>query len=197
MNTSVNNKTAKYISLFGIIAFTLVEVYYKQTSIFYILYLFWFDEFIKTVFERITYTFKKEKIENPLKFLQNVKGKFFMLSIYFVFIVIVFGLVIDRKDFDLIGINLTVLAFQNTFFNFSIVTFILREFYLYMNLSRNNDDNYSVSNGIIILHLSIILGIFSWYLLTKKFQVSLEFIGIISISPFLLLKLIFEINSVD
>lgn len=197
MNTSVNNKTAKYISLFVILAFTIVEVYYKQTSIFYILYLFWFDEFIKTVFERITYTFKKDKIENPLKFLQNVKGKFFMLFVYFVFIVIVFGLVIDRKDFDLIGVNLTVLAFQNTFFNFSIVTFVLREFYLYMNLSRNNDDNYSVSNGIVILHLSIILGIFSWYLLTKKFQVPLEFIGIISITPFLLLKLIFEINSVD
>jgi hypothetical protein len=197
MNTFTNNKVAKYTSLFVILALTLVEVYYKQTSIFYVLYLFWFDEFIKTVFERITYTFKKEKIENPIKFLQNVKNKFFMLFVYFIFIVIVFGLVIDRNDFDLIGINLTVLTFQNTFFNFSIVAFILREFYLYINISKSNDDNYSVSNGIIILHISIILGIFSWFLLIKKIHVPLEFIGIISITPFLLLKTFFEINSVD
>ncbi len=197
MNTFTNNKAAKYTSLFLFFVFTLIEVYYKQTSIFYILYLFWFDELIKTVFERITYMFKKEKIENPIQFLQNVKNKFFMLFVYFIFIVIIFGLVIDRNDFDLIGINLTVLAFQNIFFNFSIITFILRELYMYINTLKSNDDNYSVSNGIIILHISIILGIFSWFLLTKKLHVSMEFIGIISITPFLLLKAFFEINSVD
>lgn len=197
MNTSLNNKTARNISLFVILAFTIIEIYYKKTSIFYVLYLFWFDEFIKTIFDRITYTFKKNKIENPVKFLENTKTNFFLLFGYFVFIVIIFGLVMDRNDFSLIGINLTVLAFQNTFFNFSIVTFILREFYLYLNNSKDSNANYAVSNGIVILHLSIILGILTWFLITRKFQIPIEFVNIISIVPFLLLKLLFEFNSND
>lgn len=197
MNTSLNNKTARNISLFVILTFTIIEIYYKKTSIFYVLYLFWFDEFIKTIFDRITYTFKKNKIENPVKFLENTKTNFFLLFGYFIFIVIVFGLVMDRNDFSLIGINLTVLAFQNTFFNFSIVTFILREFYLYLNNAKDSKANYTVSNGIVILHLSIILGILTWFLITRKFQIPIEFVNMISIIPFLLLKLLFEFNSDD
>ena len=188
------NELVTKTSLIAITFFTIIELYYKQTSVFYILYLFWFDEFIKTISNWITYYFKKNKIENQARFLENIKTRFFMLFGYFLFIVILFGLVMDRNDFNLIGINLTVLAFQNTFFNLSIAAFVIREIYLYRNNSKDDEAFYTVSNGVIILHLSIILGVFIWFLSTRKFQIPVEYVNIFSIIPFLLLKLLFEIK---
>ena len=188
------NELVTKTSLIAITFFTIIELYYKQTSVFYILYLFWFDEFIKTISNWITYYFKKKKIENQARFVENIKTRFFMLFGYFLFIVILFGLVMNRNDFNLIGINLTVLAFQNTFFNLSIAAFVVREIYLYCNNAQDDEAFYTVSNGIIILHLSIILGVFIWFLSTRKFQIPVEYVNIFSIIPFLLLKLLFEIK---
>lgn len=190
-----NSKVATYLSLTAMIVFTVIELVNKQTSVFYILYLFWFDECIKTFFDRIKYQFKRNQIDNPLGFKANVKQRFFFLFVYFIFIVILFGLVMDRKDFDLIGINLTVLTFKNSFFNYSLLTFILRELYLYCNTSEKSEATSIVSNGVIILHISIILGIFIWFLSTRKFQLNPELANILVILPFLFLKLFFEIKS--
>lgn len=196
-SATANNKTVQYLSLIAMTIFTVIEIVSKETTVFYIIYLFWFDEFIRTIFNRIYYQFKRNEIEVPVTFIANIKQRFFFLFVYFVFIVIIFGLVMDRKDYDLIGINLTVLTFNSSFFNYSLLTFIIREIYLYYNNTDKNESNSIVSAGVIILHLSIILGIFSWFLSTKKFEISPEYATILTISPFLLIKLLFEIKSID
>lgn len=175
-------------------AITIASLYTKQTTVFYILYLFWFDEFIRAIFNTITFYFKKDKLDNFANPMSNIKQKFFFLSVYFVFIFVFFGLIIDRNDFSLIAINFSVLAFQNSFFNFSIITFLLRELYLYRNNSVLENTIDIISVRIVILHISIISGILFWVLSTQKYQFMVEYSNIIAIVPFLLLKLIFEVK---
>ena len=185
----------KYISLLAMISFSLLEIIYKQTTVFYILYLFWFDELIRTVFEKITYYFKKSEIENPTQYLKSVNGKFYFLFLYLIFIFIFFGLIIDRNDFDLIAVNFTVLFFKNSFFNYSLLVFVLREVYLYRENSAHKEPNSLLSMRIFILHISIILGILFWALSTQKFHFMEAYANSFAIVPFLLLKVIIEINS--
>ena len=186
------NIIINFLSLLIMTAITIASLYTKQSTVFYILYLFWFDEFIRAVFSKLSYHFNKKEIEDPAKFRSNLKDKFFFLFVYFVFIFVFFGLVIDRNDFSLIAINFSVLAFQNSFFNFSIITFLFRELYLYRNNSVVENKVDIISVRIVILHISIILGILFWVLSTQKFQFMTDYSNIIAIIPFLLLKLIFE-----
>lgn len=189
------NVIANYLSVFFMTILTIVSVVSNQTTVFYILYLFWCDEFIRTVFDRIKYHYKQNQIENPMEFLSNNKERFFMLFVYFVFITIVFGLVINWKNYDIVGANFTVFLFQNSFFNYTLITFILREAYLYRENNLALESKTLVSNGIIILHISLIFGILFWFLSTKKFHFFQEYATLISIIPFLVLKIIFEVKS--
>ena len=187
----------KCISLALITAFTIVEIINKETTVFYIIYLFWFDEFIRTVFDRVAYRFKKENIENPIQFQQQNKERFFLLGVYFIFIVVLFGIIIDWKQMDLIGLNYSVLLFKNQIFNFSLLTIIVREIYLYQSKTDKILAKSVASNGIIILHISIVLGLLIWFLSTQKFQFMLDYSNVISIIPFLLLKIGFELKAVE
>ena len=175
--------------------FTILSLLNKQTTVFYIIYLFWFDEFIRTVFDRIRFQNKTDQINDQIEFSSNNKERFFMLWIYFVIIFVFFGLVIDWKSYEIIATNFSVFLFQNSFFNYSIITFLLREIYFFRHDKNELESKSLVSNGIIILHISLIFGILFWFLSTKKFLFFQEYATLISILPFLLIKIVFEIKS--
>ncbi len=191
------NKLVKYISLLVITVFTIFEIINKQTSVFYILYLFWFDEFMRTVFDRISYQYKTKNIENPVLFHQLNKERFFLLGVYFIFIVVLFGIIIDWKQMELIGLNYATFFFKNMYFNFSLLTLIAREIYYYQSNNNLKQAKSVTSNGIIILHISIVLGMFLWFLSTQKFQFMTDYSNVISIIPFLLLKIVFESKAAE
>jgi hypothetical protein len=172
----------------------MVSVVNKETSVFYIIYLFWCDEFLRTFFDRLKLRFNRSQIQDTNLFRSNVKSRSFMLFVYFVFIFIVFGLVMNSRDADLVLLNFEVLLFQNALFNATLVSFLLREIYLFMNPKSEIESQYLLSNGIVILHLSIILGIFAWFLSTQKFLFFAQYATILSILPFLILKLFFELK---
>lgn len=186
------NTVVKYLSLLLMTIFTIVELLQKQTTVFYIIYLFWFDEFIRTVFDRIRYYFKKNTIENPVEYLRNNKDRFFLLSMYFIFIIIFFGCIIDWKQSDLIGNNFNIFYFKNAFFNYSLLTFIIREYYLQQKDTIKKAKNV-FSSGILILHISIVFGLSFWFLSTQKMEFMKAYANILAIVPFLILKLVFEI----
>lgn len=125
-----------YVSLALMSTFTLMAVANNQISVFYIVYLFWFDEILRTVSRFVFYIFKKQFIQNQLVFISNIKSKFFLLFVYFVFIVIFFGFIIDWKNQDLILINFEVLLFQSSMFNFTLITFIVRELFLFFSFFK-------------------------------------------------------------
>ena len=187
-----------YVSLALMSTFTLMAVANNQISVFYIVYLFWFDEILRTVSRFVFYIFKKQFIQNHLVFISNIKSKFFLLFVYFVFIVIFFGFIIDWKNQDLILINFEVLLFQSSMFNFTLITFIVRELFLFFkNEYETVSGNILLSKGIIILHISIIIGMLIWGFLPKNFyeNSNSNMLSAIVIAPFLLLKLFFEIKT--
>lgn len=189
-------RLSKYLSLAAMILITLVAIYNKNITVFYIIYLFWWDEFLKTVFYRLRYHFKKNLFQNPVQVLNGIKSRLFFLFIYIVFIIVIFGLVINWKDHDLIIMNLEVLFFKNTFFNITLLPFLLREIAIYQIGSDQITFNTSLSKGVITLHISIVLGILLWFLVSKKFILFTDHAVIFSIIPFLLLKIFFEVKEI-
>ncbi|MBA6152094.1 hypothetical protein [Gelidibacter maritimus] len=189
-------RLSQYLSLAAMILITIVAIYNKNISVFYIIYLFWWDEFLKTVFYRLRYHFKKDLFQNPAQVLNGIKPRLFFLFIYIVFIIVIFGLVINWKDHDLIIMNLEVLFFKNTFFNITLLTFLLREIAIYRIGSEQINLNTSLSKGVITLHVSIVLGILLWFLVSKKFILFTDHAVIFSIIPFLLLKIFFEVMEI-
>jgi hypothetical protein len=179
--------------------FTLLTIINNQISVFYIIYLFWFDEFLRTIFQFIFYYFKRKEIKGHPLYFKTIKSKLFVLFIYFIFIIVCFGLLIDWKNTDLILINFEVFLFKNELFNFTIVTFLGRELLLYFKNELNIiHQNIFLSKRIIILHISIIIGMCIWAFLPKYIyeNSSSNILSAIIISPFLLLKLFFEIQEI-
>jgi hypothetical protein len=188
---------SNYASLAFMSIFTVLAVLNSQISVFYIIFLFWFDEFLRTVFSFLFYFFKREKLTLPHVYFAAIKSKMFLLFLYVIFIIIFFGFILDWKKSDLIFINLTVLAFKNTLFNFTIVTFLIRELILFFRNELNSVSlNAMLSKEIIILHISIIIGMFVWGFLPKDFyeNSNSNLLSGLVIAPFLLLKLFFEIK---
>jgi hypothetical protein len=180
--------------------FTALAVINNQISVFYIIYLFWFDEFLRTIFSFIFYFFKKDKLLLPQMFFAAAKSKMFLLFLYVIFIFIFFGLILDWKNTDLIFINLEVLMFKNPMFNFTIITFLGREIILYFkNEIHKINGNIMLSKEIIILHISIIIGMFIWGFLPKDFyeNSNSNLLSGLIVAPFLLLKLFFEIQQIN
>lgn len=186
----------EYLSLFAMTLFTVIAVFNKSISVFYILYLFWCDEFLKTFFSYLRYRFKKKNIENPLENLSSTKNRLFLLMVYLIFIIVIFGLVIDWNHSDLILNNFEVFFFRNQLFNFSFITFLIREIFLFWKGEQYTESYHILSQGIITLHLSIVLGILFWFLVSKKIMLFEDYATVISIIPFLLLKLFFEVKEI-
>lgn len=185
----------KYASLFSMTLLTGLAIHNKSITVFYMIYMFWCDEVLRTIFDRLRYHFKRDQLENPANFIANLKSRAFMLAIYFVFIFVFFCLMFNWGNNDLIFINLRALMFQHPLFNMSLITFLIREIYLYRN-NVPSDSFHLLSRGVITLHISIIFGVAAWFLIKENFVFLKNHLSIIAIVPFLLLKLFFEIGEI-
>ncbi len=189
-------KIVEYLSLFVMTAITVLAIVNKQISVFYIIYLFWWDEVLKSVFDLFKHWSKKYSLEKPIQHGFNTSGRFFFLFVYLVFIIVFFGFMIDWKNKDMVGLNLEVFMFMNPLFNFSLLSFLLREIYLYRHTEENRKTHHMLSNGIITLHISIILGILMWAFITLKLQHLGNYSVVFAIIPFMLLKVFFEVQEI-
>jgi hypothetical protein len=57
-----NNKVVNYGSLLSMTIITVFSIINKETTVFYILYLFWCDELIRTLSDGFKYVFKKSNL---------------------------------------------------------------------------------------------------------------------------------------
>jgi lipid-A-disaccharide synthase-like uncharacterized protein len=80
------------ISLFFMTLFTLITIVDNQKSVSYIIYLFWFSKFLRTLLKIGFYLVKRDKV--------------FILFAYFIFIFIFFGIMPNWENTNLILINL-------------------------------------------------------------------------------------------
>lgn len=186
------NTTIEYLTLGLTVILTLTGIFNQVITVFYMVYLFWWDELIKTTFQVLRWLFKKHSIPEPAGFISRARGKFFFLFVYLIFIVVFLGFIMNWKNETSILQNGEVLFFQNHLFNFSLVGFFLREVYILINQESALEDSWFLSRGIITLHISLILGIFGWFLVNNVFPQYLEYASLVAAFPFLLIKLFFE-----
>jgi hypothetical protein len=186
----------KKIALFLILGLTLFAILTEVTTTFYLIYLFWWDEIFRSLTDLFTYIFRKDVFTQSETFLFRFKGRIFFLAIYFVFIIVLFGFVINANQYNLIALNFEVFFFQNIWFNFSLFSMLLREIIVFYQQPLHSREGYGiVSNGIITLHISIILGILLWFIFSYKFEIkdaSGNFYSVWAVIPFLVIKIIFE-----
>ena len=176
-------KAQKNINILFLLLFSVYAIYsitYQNASIFFIVYLFWFDELIRSISMYIQLKMNTEDLQIVPKFtksqaLTNIKSRFFFLFVYSAFIVIVFGLFfhLDKENTDALGRNIKILFFQDIAFNVCIMIALVREIIQLRTASLNRDapiPSFSAMSGnLLTLHLSIILGAFLWAITSGKF----------------------------
>lgn len=186
----IHRKDFNTLDTLAIVVFTLLAIYNNQVTIFYILYLFWWNEVLYSV---VTYYFKKRK-----NLEANLSSKFFLMGIYFIFIVVFFGFIAHYKNYDLVAINFEILFFKNMFFNFNLLLFLLEIIWFYKT-NPNEIEQATIhpfSARAIILHISIILGAFMMLLVVPNFPNFFtsenNWSSVSIILPFILLRYFFQ-----
>lgn len=200
---SNQNHLLKFAYLLLFTAYTVYAIITGNVNVFFLIYIFWIDEFLKTLFDLFRYLFLKENIKDAIDFLNNLKARFFMLFLYFVFIVILYGFVFSfGETYESIGNNILILFFRDTAFNICFLTLLAREINGFI-ISIYKKDVISVSvnsSGIITLHVSIILGAFAWAAVNNKFDwinINLGSLNnYIYIFPFIVIKFLFEMYEI-
>lgn len=182
-------KQLRNIELLTVLIITLLGIIQGQVTVFYIIYLFWFQELIRTIVDVIFLIQQKKKIGDKIESIQISFGSFFMLFIYFVFIVVLFGFMLNWSNSELLRQNMLVLLFRNWYFNINLLLF-LTEYIVF----RYNADNSRItlplfSRRHIVLHISIIMGAIIQLVIIPNFNFkNNRWTFAIVILPFLLLK---------
>lgn len=174
---------------------TALSVYNGQASVFYIIYLFWWNEVISAVltwvFDKI---YKRKKL--PVSSAER-SGRFFLLGIYWVFILVFFGLIANWNNHELMIVNMNVFLFRNVFFLANLAFFVLEQCKYHIQNKYDTQQNSTFTPNMVVLHISIILGALIIFFVVKKFPGTFTpdnlWGSVLIIAPFLLLRFIFRL----
>lgn len=168
---------------------TLMGIVNGQVTVFYIVYLFWFQELVRTLVDFFVVLRQKKTIAEKWLFLKMSFGSFFILWIYFVFIVLLFGFMLNWKNSDLLGDNILVLMFRNWYFNINMLLFLAEYIYFRKQADNTGLEIYPFNRRHIILHVSIILGAVIQLAIAPKLDIDNRWASALVILPFMLLKI--------
>lgn len=191
---SIPGKGIQYNRLWDFLVFlllTLFSILNGSTTVFYVIYFFWWSELIRVIVDGIYYGINKKAVPD-----ERVKGSFsssvMLLVIYFVFIVVFFGFMLNWSNIELMQTNMNVLFFQNWFFNANLLFLIMQRLWLHRSQKSPNVRFNPFTPNMIVIHLSIILGGVLMFFVVKKFPETFTpdnlWGSVIIISPFILLK---------
>lgn len=171
---------------------TLLGVLNNEVTVFYIIYLFWFQEFIRTIVDFSYLLLQKKTLKEKFLFVKASSGNFFILYIYLIFIVLLFGFMLNWSNQELLGKNIFVLVFRNVYFNANIL-FFLAEYIYYRSKADNTGLQLHIFNRRhIILHISIIVGAFIQLAFIPNYNIDNTWGSILVVLPFLLLKIFLD-----
>lgn len=192
-----NSSVYGWVDIVVMTLLTIMSVYDGKSTVFYIIYLFWWNEVlsivINTFFDKL---YKRPK--QPKEFATgNPNG--ILLTVYWLFIVIIFGLIANWSNTKVLWANFDIMFFKNIYFNLNLL-FIITEI-SFFNIQFKNNIQAQASSGItanmVILHVSIIFGAFLLFLVVKKFPNVFTpentWASILIISPFLLLRFLVQL----
>lgn len=184
----------RWFNLFFVILLPAYAVLIGFTTVFYILYLYWWHELISSSLDG--FYFYQYKKRNPGVIAGNpVWGRLFMLGIYFVFIVIFFGFMSNWGDTRLIVMNVRVLVLRDFFFVANLAGLLLNEWWLRHHYAKKYDTVQQPFAGrMIVLHVSIVGGAVMYFWLSKEYPQTFNpgnlWGSVIIAAPFLLAKAI-------
>ncbi|SKA20583.1 hypothetical protein [Sediminibacterium ginsengisoli] len=150
----MNANLFRKIETITFLLITIWGVVQGQVTVFYIIYLFWAQELVRTVVNSIVLNRKEG---NTAAVYHQMKGSFFLLFLYVIFIVVLFGIILNWDNLDLLKINLRILLLRNTYFNINMVLFGV-QYYLYLRYNGlNHADIKAFNRSHLILHISIVI----------------------------------------
>lgn len=187
------NRNLTMLALLGTLTFSIIALINKEITIFYMLYLFWWQALIELLTKIFT------QIKNGggavVTFVKSYPT-FFILVLYWIFIVILFGIVFSFQNLDLLVLNATVLYFKNIPFVLNLILLIvLAGFNFFTNQNSLDFEVGFFSVRLLILHISIILGTFIHFGLMHFYPDSFKtsiYPYLFSAVPFLLLRSYFD-----
>ncbi|MEO7445845.1 MAG: hypothetical protein ABIT96_03640 [Ferruginibacter sp.] len=143
------------------------------------------------------YFYNTEKKISPEKNLNPVWIKYFMLFLYFVFILVLFGIVNNWGNPKLLLFNVQVFFFKNLMFDINVFAIFLNEWGRQRSVTKGKNGFYNPFTGnLMILHISIILAGLLYFFVVRRFPdifVPENLWGsVIIIAPFLVLKALLE-----
>lgn len=170
---SIIERQAQYYRQWDFLLFavlTLLSVWSGQTTVFYLLYFFWWNELIRLVVDRLCYK------RNPNAVYEDGHGKgfgesLFLMGIYWMFLVVIFGFIAatDTEGTDIIIANMRVLLFHNWFFNINLIFVLLERLYLHKTRQPLQIYFGAFNPNTIVLHISIIVGAVLMFFLVREY----------------------------
>ena len=190
----MQNQILNRFSLFATIGLTIVALLNREITVFYMLYLFWWQALIE-VFGTII--LKTKQLKSFYSAVLNSLPGIFMMGLYWVFIIVMFGIVLSFSNEKMFNLNFDVFLFRNTPFVINIVLSIVFTFIKYYNSNvGNNESKFGVfSAKMLILHVSIILGGMIHFGLIRFYPDSFDgsiIPYLLSAVPFLVVRSIFD-----
>lgn len=171
---------------------TILGVVNGQVTVFYIVYLFWFQELLRTLVDFFIILRQRKSWSEKWLAAKQSFGGFLLLMGYAVFIILLFGLMLNWKNQALLGQNIIVFLLRNWYFNFTVIIFILEYIFYRLNTDNTALQILPFNRRQIILHVSIILGAIIQLMLIPRFQIQSNWGMALIILPFLLLKLFLD-----
>jgi hypothetical protein len=172
---------------------TLLSVLSGETTVFYLIYFFWWNELCRLIIDGI---FAKRNPNATIRTSQGNNGfaSFFIMFVYFVFIVVFFGIIGSHSHDEIFSTNMGILFFQNWFFNANLIFIILERIFLHLSKESLVIHLGGFTPNMIVLHISIILGALLILFVVKRFPDVFtpdNFWGsVVIVLPFLILKAI-------
>lgn len=174
---------------------TLLSVLNGQTTVFYLMYFFWFNELIRIIIDK-WYAKKNPNAVNKDWQTSNFTSGLFSMGVYWVFLVVFFGFIAASNNSDIIFTNMEVLFFQNWFFNLNIIFVLVERIYLHQKQQPLIIYFGAFNPNMIVLHVAIIVGGVVMFFLVKQFPETFtpdnRWGSVIIVLPFLLLKILVQ-----
>ena len=136
-------------------AFTFFGIIVWQWSFFTVIYLYWAEEMVRIIFrfiEKKVELFQNKKISPKNRVISNIElrhqakatlSMLFPMMIYFVFIIVIVGIIASPNG-DVTINNLMTVFFRNTEFNLNLILAVLSEIvvvvFVYKKYIKNNSE---------------------------------------------------------
>jgi hypothetical protein len=171
---------------------TALGIINGSISVFYLMYFFWWNELIRICVDKF-FLKRNKNIVNSSKMQEPGFGPFFQMGIYFVFVVVFFGILANMKNTDIFVLNMETLFFQNVFFNINLLFVLAERIYLHKLHTPLKVETGIFTSNMIVLHISIILGAIMMFFVVGKFPETFTpdnlWGSLLVALPFILLKM--------